>query len=117
MMTRTLLLALLLLPHPALAHAFLTQASPSVGSDVATPPAQILLSYTEGVEVPFCRVTVTAANGKPVQTGNPQAVPGHGDELAVPVNITAPGVYTVTWHAVAVDTHHTEGSFPFTVGP
>ena len=28
-----------------------------------------------------------------------------------------PGVYTVNWHAVSVDTHHTQGSFNFTVAP
>jgi copper resistance protein C len=29
----------------------------------------------------------------------------------------APGVYIVNWHAVSVDTHHTQGSFEFTVKP
>jgi methionine-rich copper-binding protein CopC len=28
-----------------------------------------------------------------------------------------PGVYDVNWHAVSVDTHHTQGSFSFTVQP
>jgi len=115
-MKRLLVAAALLLPVPAFAHAFLTHAQPSVGS-AGPAPAQILLSYTEGVEVPFCQVAVTDAQGNDVTAGRPQPVPGHDDEMAVPVHITAPGKYTVTWHAVAVDTHHTEGSFSFTVTP
>jgi methionine-rich copper-binding protein CopC len=101
---------------PAFAHAFLTHASPAVGGTVAAAPPNLLLSYTEGVEVPFCKVTVTDAAGHNV-AGAPQPVPGHDDEMSVPLHITAPGKYTVTWHAVAVDTHKTEGGFSFTVAP
>jgi methionine-rich copper-binding protein CopC len=109
-------LLLTLGPAPALAHAFLAHASPSVGSVLASAPPALLLSYTEGVEVPFCKVTVTDDAGKNV-AGPPQPVPGHADEISVPLRITAPGKYLVTWHAVSVDTHRTEGSFAFTVAP
>ncbi len=102
---------------PAFAHAFLTKASPAVGSTVATPPAALVLNYTEDLEVPFCTVTVTNAAGVQVQTAKPQAVPGHADELSVPLHITAPGKYRVTWHALSVDTHKTQGDFTFTVAP
>ena len=37
--------------------------------------------------------------------------------MSVKLHITAPGTYSVTWHAVALDTHHTQGSFKFTVAP
>jgi copper resistance protein C len=100
---------------PAFAHAFLVHASPAVGSSVATPPAALVLSYTEDLEVPFCTVTVTNAAGTQVQTAKPQAVPGHPAELRVPLHITAPGKYHVTWHALSVDTHKTQGDFNFTV--
>jgi methionine-rich copper-binding protein CopC len=100
---------------PAFAHAFLTHSNPPVGSTLTTPPTNLLLSYTEGVEVPFCQVTVTDSAGTPVQTAAPQPVPGQPTEMSVPLHITTPGTYTVTWHAVAVDTHKTEGSFKFTV--
>jgi len=35
----------------------------------------------------------------------------------VPLHITAPGKYTVTWHALSQDTHKTQGSFSFTITP
>ncbi len=102
---------------PAFAHAFLTHASPPVGSTVATPPVALVLSYTEDLEVPFCTVTVTNAAGLQVQTAKPLPVPGHPDEITVPLHITTPGKFFVTWHALSVDTHKTQGNFSFTVGP
>jgi len=102
---------------PAFAHAFLKQAVPAVGSIVPTPPPALLLTYTEDLEIPFCTVTVADSAGNPVQTAKPQPVPSHPDEISIPLHITAPGRYTVTWHALSVDTHKTQGSFSFTVGP
>jgi len=48
--------------------------------------------------------------------GKPQPVPGRPNEMHVPLNITMPGKILVTWHALSVDTHKTQGSFSFTVG-
>ncbi len=115
LLTASALLASLAAASPAFAHAFLVKADPAVGSTVATAPARMLMTYTEGLEIPFCSVTVKNAAGA-IENAKPQAVPGHGNEMSVPLHITAPGTYTVTWHAVSVDTHHTQGSFKFTVG-
>jgi methionine-rich copper-binding protein CopC len=99
------------------AHAFLTHATPGVGDVVASAPKQVILSYTEGLEVPFCSVTVQAPDGSFVQTGKAEPVPGQAAEMAVGVKISAPGAYKVVWHAVSVDTHHTQGAFSFTYQP
>jgi len=115
-LTAAVLLASLAGLSPAFAHAFLVKANPTVGSTVPSAPAQLLMIYTEGLEVPFCAVTVTSASGT-VVNDKPQAVPGHNNEMSVKLHITAHGTYRVTWHAVAVDTHHTQGSFKFTVAP
>ena len=41
---------------------------------------------------------------------------GHQKVLIVPIaKPLSPGAYTVHWHAVSVDTHHTQGTFEFTV--
>jgi copper resistance protein C len=100
---------------PAFAHAHLVKADPAAGSTVATPPSVLLMTFTEALEVPFCTVTVTNAAGAAQQTAKPQAVPGHADERSIPLHISAPGKYSVTWHALSVDTHKTQGSFTFTV--
>ena len=66
-----LALAMLLTASPAFAHAFLEHADPPVGSDVATPPQQIMLRFTEGVEPLFSTVDVSDANGAAVAVASP----------------------------------------------
>jgi hypothetical protein len=53
-----------------------------------------------------------------VPLGAAKTEPGNPAVLIVPINkaLTA-GAYTVHWHAVSVDTHHTQGTFQFTVKP
>ncbi len=99
----------------ALAHAYLAKASPEAGSTVKTTPRMLLLTFTEDLNVPFCQVAVTDAMGANDATGKPEAVPGHANEMQVPLNIQMPGKITVIWHALSVDTHKTQGSFYFTV--
>lgn len=105
------------LATPALAHAFLVKSDPPVGATLATAPKTLLLTFTEGLEIPFCTVSVTDSMGMDDAAGKPQAVPGHPEQMMVPLNITMPGKILVSWHAVSVDTHKTQGSFSFTVAP
>jgi methionine-rich copper-binding protein CopC len=100
---------------PAFAHAFLQKSDPEVGSIVNAAPKILLLTYTEDLELPFCTVTVTDSMGMDDAAGKPQPVPGHPNEMQVPLNIQMPGKITVTWHALSTDTHKTQGSFSFTV--
>ncbi len=101
--------------EPAWAHAMLEEAVPAVGSTVANAPREIRLKFSQGVEAALCRVTVTGSAGV-VSTGRPHA---GGDKSVLIVAFSRslkPGIYKVVWRAVSVDTHHTEGSFSFTVG-
>jgi len=100
---------------PAFAHAFLVKSDPPVGATLATAPKFLVLTFTEGLELPFCTVAVTDSMGMDDAAGKPQPIPGHPDEMSVPLNITMPGKILVSWHAVSVDTHKTQGSFSFTV--
>ena len=49
-----------------------------------------------------------------MDAGSPH-LKGGDTVLAVPLKPLPPGVYTVSWHATATDTHKTEGKFTFTV--
>ncbi len=40
-----------------------------------------------------------------------------GTELRVPLKTLPPGTYLVSWRVLSVDTHRTQGSFTFKVGP
>ncbi len=110
-------LAFALAATAAFAHAQLEKATPAVGGAV-TSPAEIRLKFSEGVEPHFSGVTLTAEGGAAVALGKPSLDPADNSVLIVKVGKTLPpGVYTVTWHAVSVDTHHTQGDFQFTVKP
>jgi copper resistance protein C len=53
-----------------------------------------------------------------VPLGAPKVEAGDQKVLIVPIaKALAAGDYTVRWHAVSVDTHHTQGTFSFTVKP
>jgi methionine-rich copper-binding protein CopC len=70
------------------------------------------------VEPRFSRVKLTSESGSNIPLGAARLEPGHQDVLIVPIaRLLSPGVYTVHWHAVSVDTHHTQGDFQFTVKP
>jgi methionine-rich copper-binding protein CopC len=98
----------------ASAHAFLKTATPAVGSTVQQPPAEVVIDFTEGVEPTFSTITVQDASGTSVDAGGVH-LQGGDTHLAVPLKPLKPGTYKVTWHATAVDTHKTQGSFSFTV--
>jgi methionine-rich copper-binding protein CopC len=101
----------------ALAHAYLSRAVPAVGSTVSAPPTEVDCRFTEELEPRFSTIEVQDAAGKRVDAGNMHLAPKDAKEMVIGVDHLAPGVYKVIWHAVSVDTHHTQGSFTFTVAP
>ena len=115
--THLTLPAVLLAVSPALAHAFLRNSSPPVGSNVPVPPKAVIIDFTEGVEPAFSAIEVQDAQGRRVDEGRPHLVAGNQTRLAVDLPRLPPGEYRVTWQATSVDTHKTEGSFHFTVSP
>src|SRR5262245_9645171 len=108
-------LVTLLSAAPAFAHALLERASPPVGSEVTTPPRQIVLTFTEGVEPLFSAIEVHDAQGASVAAGKPRTESGENRKLVVDLPALRNGTYTVIWHVTSVDTHKTEGRFQFTV--
>jgi methionine-rich copper-binding protein CopC len=96
---------------PAHAHAFLDHASPRVGSTVAAPD-RVELWMTEELEPAFTKVQVFDAQGHEVDRKDAKI---SGSTMIVSLPKLGPGTYRVKWSAVAVDTHHTTGTFNFTV--
>jgi methionine-rich copper-binding protein CopC len=99
----------------AFAHAQLQKSVPPAGATVSSPP-EVRLEFSEGVEPKFSGLTLKAEGGAAEALGAPSLEANNNKVLIVKVAKTlAPGLYTVNWHAVSVDTHHTQGSFQFTV--
>ncbi len=102
------------LSAPAAAHAFLERASPAAGENVHSSPARVDLHFSESLEGAFSSLTVTDAAGRDMSAG-PSAA--NGAELSLPLKNLTPGRYRVSWHAVSVDTHRSEGKYNFLVSP
>ena len=110
-------LAFALTATSAFAHAQLEKATPAVGGTVASA-SEIRLEFSEGVEPKFTKVTLTGPGGSAVPLGVAKTEPSNQAVLIVPITkALAAGAYTVHWQAVSVDTHHTQGTFEFTVKP
>ena len=112
------LLALLgAIPRAASAHAFLADATPAVGSTVATAPTAVSIGFTEAIEPDFSTVAVTDGAGHRVDRGALRLAAGDAARATIGLGPLGPGTYTVEWHVTSVDTHRTEGRFTFTVAP
>jgi methionine-rich copper-binding protein CopC len=101
--------------HGADAHAFLDHASPAVGSTVPSPPGAVTMWFTQQLEPAFTSATVTDISGNNVDSAAAAVDPKDPTELRVQLKPLPPGTYTVTWHALSVDTHTTQGHFNFEV--
>lgn len=106
--------ATLLWGSQAMAHAKLLSSDPSPNAIVATPKS-IHLQFSEEIAKKFSNFKLTDTDGNAVNvvaaaTSDAKALD------AAPAAALAPGVYTVSWTAVATDDgHKTSGSFSFTV--
>jgi methionine-rich copper-binding protein CopC len=107
---------LVLLAGQAHAHARLLSAAPAAGGETQGSPAELRLTFSEGVIAKLSGAMVKDAAGKSVDAGPASSAPGDRRKLIVPITAALhPGVYTVNWHAVSPDTHRTMGQYSFTV--
>jgi methionine-rich copper-binding protein CopC len=105
-------------PADAIAHAFLDNATPKVGSVVTAPPKTIRIQFTQRVEVAFSHIHLFAPGGQEVAMGPAATDPADQTQLSAPVTgALVPGQYEVRWDVLSVDTHRTNGHFPFTYQP
>jgi len=110
-----LLLAAILVEIPfASAHSFPQEETPSAGQRLAAPPSEVMIKFDAPIEKVFAKLEVLGADGKPETIGSPE-VGSSALTLSVKVAALKPGDYTVKWGVVCIDSHHTEGSYVFTV--
>ncbi|MER5759211.1 copper resistance protein CopC [Streptomyces sp. NPDC002082] len=103
---------------PASAHAALTASDPSDGAVVATAPAQITLSFSEGVAMNGDSIRVLDPQGKRVDTGELRDLcSGSLIRYGTALRPGQPdGTYTVAWQAISADSHPVSGAFTFSIG-
>lgn len=105
---------LLVVPATLLAHLALQSSSPAAGDRLDAVPTEIVLTFTEAVEVPLSTVDL-AGPGGPVTLGEVAGNEGR-TVLRAPVDEPLrPGDYTVRWQAVGLDGHPVRGEIAFTI--
>ncbi|HXN86514.1 MAG TPA: copper resistance CopC family protein [Candidatus Binataceae bacterium] len=97
----------------ASAHSFPEEEHPSAGQTIVTTP-EVTIKFDAPIEKLFAKLEVLDAQGNNVVVGTP-VISSDGIMLTVKLAALKPGDYTVKWGVVCVDTHHTEGSYMFTV--
>lgn len=103
---------------PALAHAKLLSEVPTAESDPAAQPApqpltDLRLSFSEALNLAFCKLSVTDRTGKAVSLGA-LALDQDNKVLIAPLGGPLPvGDYTVDWTVVSDDGHKSSGSYTF----
>lgn len=110
----TLLAASLACATAAMAHAHLQNAAPAADS-IVQAPADLRLSFSEGIEAGFSQVSVSEG-GQPIAIKSVATDPADKKLLIVtPAEALKPGTYKVDWHALSVDTHKSQGTYTFKI--
>ncbi len=110
-----LLVALLLTPAtPAAAHAVLVSSSPAASAVVPEAPAQVVITFSEGVRKVPGKVRVIAPDGSRADRGEPTF---QGAEVTIPVDPSGGrGTYLVSYRVISADSHPVSGAFTYSVG-
>ena len=101
-------------PAVAEAHSFPEIQTPAAGQTLTASPSDIVIKYDAPIEKLFAKMEVIGPDGHNVVQSGP-VVSNDGYTLSVKLPPLKPGTYLVKWGVVCVDTHHTEGSYTFTV--
>ena len=110
-----LLGALLFGAAPLQAHPNLASSQPAAGASVSAPLTELLLVFTERIEVRYTTITLVSAAGDTIQAT--VALNGE-DGLSVRVRLDraiGPGSYRVIWRTAGGDGHVVGGEFGFDV--
>ncbi|MDA0183078.1 CopD family protein [Solirubrobacter phytolaccae] len=111
------LLAGLIAPASALAHATLQSTVPERGQKLDAVPPEVVFIFDESVEASFGALRVFDASGKEVQTGEAFHPNNRGEQIAIKLKPgLGDGTYTATYRVVSADGHPISSGFVFTVG-
>lgn len=106
-------LAALVLPASAFAHASLRKETPSFKQRLAVSPRQVVLQFDQTVDALPKAIEVLTPDGKNV-AGTPRAVTSQR-EIVAPLPRLPKGAYTVRWQALSNDGHIVSGVYTFGV--
>ena len=101
---------------PAAAHAELQETDPAGGAVLSQAPRQVVLRFSEPVEVSFGSIRVFGHDGRRLDTGQPAHPEGRAEAVGLNLPALDSGAYVVTWRVLSADAHPVRGAFTFRVG-
>ncbi|MGK2931539.1 MAG: copper resistance CopC/CopD family protein, partial [Solirubrobacterales bacterium] len=110
------LLAILVLPGSASAHAVLESSTPTRGQVLEQAPPEVSFEFNEPVEASFGALRVFDIEGNEVQSGESFRPDGDTTIGASLPEDLPDGTYTATYRVVSADAHPVTGGLVFTVG-
>ena len=112
------IVSLALLARPALGHSSLERSEPKDGDVLQVAPREIRMWFTEPIKVALSTFEVRNAAGKQVDQCDLRADEKQPALVRLSLSASlAPGIYKVSWNAVAQDLHVARGEFSFRVLP
>lgn len=103
--------------HTSFGHAFVINSSPSQSVSIAESPQQILVSFSEPVDLRYSDLKVLDSNGKQVDKGDVGYSQNDESKLIVSVPLLKDGTYTVSTNVLSqIDGHVTDNAFVFAIG-
>ena len=108
-------LAAVLRPESASAHAALISSEPVANAFLKVPPAVFTMNFNEPLDTRSSSVQLLSAGGQPLALGAAQFSNANRTMSAAPSELE-PGVYSIVWTNVStIDGHPIRGSIPFTI--
>ena len=105
------------LAEPALGHSIVKSTEPGIEEVVPDSPSRVLMVFNEPVEVAFGAIRVFDTNGRRMDVGEANHVPGRPEAVQVALRPNlARGTYIVSWRIISADSHPIEEAYLFHVG-
>jgi copper resistance protein C len=109
------LLTLSLAPVVGFSHAILVKSQPAADSTVDQSPKQVDVWFNDKVGSEYKALAVIDSAGKRMDNKDIVQETFDPSHLYITVPDLAPGIYTVRYRVVSLDTHIVTGKFKFTV--
>ena len=98
-------------------HAFVTNSNPSPSQSISVSPKQIVVYFSEPVDLRYSNLKVLDSSGKQVDVGKVSYKESDELSLQVSVPVLKDGTYTVSTSVLSqIDGHVTENAFVFATG-
>ncbi|MFT6926818.1 MAG: methionine-rich copper-binding protein CopC [Psychromonas sp.] len=107
------ILSLLVLSNLAIAHSHLKLSFPKYGSELNTPPEDLILEFSS--QVKLVKLQLIDESGEKIKL-NVKPSENFKTSFSIALPILDSGSYNVKWMAMGKDAHKLKGDLPFTVG-